>query len=49
MKKSIYYYPFVKSSNLLDKDKKKPQQTPQPPPPQKTKTKKKTPKILVLK
>lgn len=40
MKKSIYYYPFVKSSNLLDKDKKKPQQTPQPPPPQKTKTKK---------
>lgn len=49
MKKSIYYYPFVKSSNLLDKDKKKTQQTPQPPPPQKTKTKKKNPKILVLK
>lgn len=40
MKKSIYYYPFVKSSNLLDKDKKKTQQTPQPPPPKKTKTKK---------
>lgn len=49
MKKSIYYYPFVKSSNLLDKDKKKtPTNTPTPTPP-KNQNQKKPPKILVLK
>lgn len=49
MKKSIYYYPFVKSSNLLDKDKKKkPNKQQNPHPPKKPKPKK-PPKILVLK